>query len=153
MLNAIARALQLDDVEREHLFDLARADQPGAGPRTRRAAASSVAPGVQAVLDALDGVPALVRSPFLDVPAVNHLGRALYAPVLEDPRRPANFARFTFLGPRARDFRVDWPKVVGDMVAHLQAAAGRDPHDRALTQLVGELWGWPIIGRPCGSPA
>jgi hypothetical protein len=98
-----------------------------------------VDPGVQAVLDALVDVPALVRSPFLDVMAVNHLGRALYAPVLEDPRRPANFARFTFLDPRARDFWVDWPKVAGDMVAHLQAAAGRDPHDRGLTQLVGEL--------------
>ncbi|MFE2425104.1 helix-turn-helix transcriptional regulator [Streptomyces hokutonensis] len=139
VLNAIAGALQLDDVEREHLFDLARADQPAARPRTRRAGASSVDSGVQAVLDALVGVPAMVRSPLLDVVATNHLGRALYAPVLDDPRRPANFARFTFLDPRARDFWVDWPKVAGDMVGHLQAAAGRDPHDRALTQLVGEL--------------
>jgi hypothetical protein len=91
------------------------------------------------VLDALVGVPAHVRNPVLDVVATNDLDRALYAPMYTDPRRPANFARFTFLDPAARDFWVDWPKVADDMVGHLQAAAGVDPHDRALTELVGEL--------------
>jgi transcriptional regulator with XRE-family HTH domain len=139
VLNAIARALQLDDVERDHLFHLARAGQPASGPRPRRTSVAAVAPAVQAVLDALVGAPALVRSPVLDVVAANHLGRALYAPVLQDPQRPANFLRFTFLDPRAREFWIDWPKVAGDMVGHLQAAAGLDPHDRRLTELVGEL--------------
>jgi hypothetical protein len=96
-------------------------------------------PGVQAVLDALVGAPALVRSPLLDVVAANHLGRAMYAPMFRDPRRPANFVRFTFLEPEARDFWLDWATVADDMVGHLQAAAGHDPHDRALTELVGEL--------------
>jgi transcriptional regulator with XRE-family HTH domain len=138
VLNAIARALRLDDVEREHLFHLARAGQLTARPPPRRTAAS-VDPGVQAVLDALVGVPAHVRNPVLDVVATNHPDRALYAPMFADARRPANFARFTFLDPAARDFWVDWSKVADDQVGHLQAAAGVDPHDRALTELVGEL--------------
>jgi transcriptional regulator with XRE-family HTH domain len=138
VLSAIARALQLDDVERDHLFHLAQAAQPSSKAKARRTA-TAVAPAVQAVLDAMAGVPALVRSPVLDVIATNHLARALYAPMLEERRRPANFARFTFLDPRARDFWSDWPKVAEDMVAHLQAAAGLDPHNRALTELVGEL--------------
>jgi transcriptional regulator with XRE-family HTH domain len=138
VLNAIARALQLDETEREHLYHLAAAAQPATRARPRRTA-TSVAPGIQAVLDAMVGAPALVRSPVLDLLATNHLGRALYAPMLEDRRRPANFARFTFRDPRAREFWSDWSKVAEDAVAYLQVAAGIDPHDRALTELVGEL--------------
>jgi transcriptional regulator with XRE-family HTH domain len=138
VLNAIARALQLDPVETEHLFHLARSGQ-GAPRRRSRRTSASVAPGVQAVLDALVGVPAHVRNPVLDVVATNDLDRALYAPMYTDPRRPANFARFTFLDPAARDFWTDWSRVADDMVGHLQVAAGVDPHDRALTELVGEL--------------
>jgi hypothetical protein len=138
VLNAIARALQLDETEREHLYHLDAAAQPATRARPRRTA-TSVAPGVQAVLDAMVGAPALVRSPVLDLIAANHLGRALYAPMLEDRRRPANFARFTFRDPRAREFWSDWSRVAEDAVAYLQVAAGIDPHDRALTELVGEL--------------
>jgi hypothetical protein len=138
VLNAIARALRLDPVETEHLFHLARSGQ-GAPRRRSRRTAASVTPGVQAVLDALVGVPAHVRNPVLDVVATNDLDRALYAPMYTDPRRPANFARFTFLDPAARDFWTDWSRVADDMVGHLQVAAGVDPHDRALTELVGEL--------------
>jgi transcriptional regulator with XRE-family HTH domain len=139
VLDAIAGVLQLDDVEREHLFHLARAGRTTARHRPRRTATVSVAPAVQTVLDALVGVPAMVRTSTLDLVATNHLARALYAPMLRDPRRPANLARFLFLDPAARDFWVDWLEVADDLVGHLQAAAGRDPHDRALTELVGEL--------------
>jgi transcriptional regulator with XRE-family HTH domain len=140
VLESIARTLRLDDVERAHLFDLARATHPASTRRRARpATATVVAPQVQAVLDSLVGAPALVRSPVLDVVAMNDLGRSLYSPLHQSPRRPANLARFTFLDPRAREFWVDWADVADDFVGHLQAAAGRDPYDRALTELVGEL--------------
>jgi hypothetical protein len=94
---------------------------------------------VRAVLDGLVAVPALVRSPILDVVAMNDLGRALYSELDGDARWPANLARFTFLDPRARNFWVDWEQVADDFVGHLQAAAGSDPDDPALTRLIGEL--------------
>jgi hypothetical protein len=139
VIEAIARALRLDDVERAHLFDLARTGHRPAAARTRRPASATVAAPVQAVLDALVGVPALVRSPVLDVVAMNDLGRALYSEMTGAPGRPANLARFTFLDPRARNFWVDWDQVADDFVGHLQAAAGTDPDNPALTQLIGEL--------------
>ncbi len=74
-----------------------------------------------------------------DVLATNRLGAALYAPVLDDPVRPANTARFTFLNPAGPDFYRDWEATAKDMVAVLRAEAGRNPYDRGLTDLVGEL--------------
>jgi hypothetical protein len=56
-----------------------------------------------------------------------------------DPVRPVNHARFVFLSPRAPDFYVDWQRAATDTVAILRTAAGRDPHDRDLSDLVGEL--------------
>lgn len=140
VIEAVARALRLDGAERAHLFDLARAGRQSAPARPRRAGPATVAAPVQAVLDAMVGVPALVRNGVLDVVAVNELGRALYSELYRgDPRRPANIARFAFLDPRSRDFWVDWEQVADDIVANLHATAGADPHHPALTQLVGEL--------------
>jgi transcriptional regulator with XRE-family HTH domain len=138
VLDALARALQLDDAERAHLFDLART-APGSGAARRRPGSSRVRPGVQRVLDAIGGAPAWIRNGRADILAANALGRALYAPVFDDPARPANTARFTFLSPQARDFYRDWDRTARDMVAVLRAAAGRDPYDKALSDLVGEL--------------
>jgi len=139
VLEALARALQLDDAERAHLFDLARAANAGGGIRRRRATPQRVRPGVQRVLDAITGAPAWIRNGRADVLTTNRLGRALYAPVFEDPTRPANTARFAFLDPRATDFYADWEGTASDMVAVLRAEAGRNPYDRGLTDLVGEL--------------
>jgi transcriptional regulator with XRE-family HTH domain len=139
VLDALVRALQLDDAERTHLFDLARAASATAGPARRRASTNRVRPGVQRVLDAMTGAPAWVRNGRADVLATNQLGRALYAPVFDDPVRPANTARFTFLSPQAHDFYRDWDRTARDMVAVLRAAAGRDPYDKSLSDLVGEL--------------
>ncbi|MFJ8768948.1 helix-turn-helix domain-containing protein [Streptomyces clavifer] len=142
VLNAIARALQLDATEQAHLIDLARAGQPSpAAPRARRtpSAATAIAPQVQTVLDALVNVPALVRSPTLDVVAANPLARALYSVLYTDTRAAPNLARFTFLDPRAAEFWRDWDRVADDLTAHLRTAAGATPFDRALTDLVGEL--------------
>jgi transcriptional regulator with XRE-family HTH domain len=138
VLDALARALQLDEAERAHLFDLART--ANATPVTRRRTTSNrVRPGVQRVLDAMTGAPAWIRNGRADILATNALGRALYAPVFDDPVRPANTARFTFLSPQGKEFYRDWDRTSRDMVAILRAAAGRDPYDKALSDLIGEL--------------
>lgn len=139
VLAALARALQLDDAERAHLFDLARATR--ATPRTRRRRAPQrVRPSVQRLLDAITGAPAFVRNGRLDILAANRLGYALYSEMYVDPTRPANAARFVFLDPaRAADFFVDWERAADDAVAILRFEAGRNPYDRGLSDLVGEL--------------
>ena len=85
------------------------------------------------------GVPAYVRNGRLDILSANSLGAALYAPVLEDPAGPPNMARFTFLNPRATEFFNDWEGIASDAVAILRAEAGRDPYDKRLSDLIGEL--------------
>jgi len=137
VLQAIARALRLDPAEQAHLADLARATRPAAAAHARRAAPAAIAPQLQLVLDALVGVPALVRSPTLDIIATNSLARALYSVLYTEAGPAQNVARFTFLDPRARQFWADWAEAADDLTAHLRAATS--PFDRALTELVGEL--------------
>jgi transcriptional regulator with XRE-family HTH domain len=138
VLDAIARALQLDEAERAHLVDLARAAGPA--PRApRKPSPQQVRPSVARILDGMTEVPALVNNGRLDVIAANSLAQALFAPVFADPTRPANHARFNFLNPRAHDFWLDWERAADDSVAMLRTEAGRDPYDKALTDLVGEL--------------
>jgi hypothetical protein len=141
VLDAVARALQLDEAESAHLFDLARAAavRPGAARGPRRPAGSKIRPGVQRVLDAITDAPAWVRNGRMDFMAANQLGAALYAPLLDSPARPTNNARFMFLDPAAKDFYLDWDRSAGDTVAILRQEAGRDPYDKALTDLVGGL--------------
>jgi transcriptional regulator with XRE-family HTH domain len=138
VLEGIARALRLDDAERAHLFDLARAGQT-AVPRRRRRARQRIRPSVQLMLDAMTGAPAFVRNGRLDLLAANRLGRALYSQHFDSPHQPANSARFVFLDPRSATFYVEWERVANDVVASLRAEAGRDPYDRDLSDLVGEL--------------
>jgi transcriptional regulator with XRE-family HTH domain len=139
VLEALARALELDDAERAHLFDLARAVQPtGARPRQRRAK-QRVRPEVQWTLDAITGAAAFVGNDRLDLLAANELGRALFSELYAAPARPVNSARFVFLDTRAEAFYVDWERVADWCVATLRWASGRDPHDRELSDLVGEL--------------
>lgn len=138
VLDAIARALQLDEAERAHLGDLARAADPSAR-RPPRAPAREIRPNVRRVLDLMTGVPAIVTSTCLDSIAMNPLGEALFAPVLATADRPANHARFTFLDPAARTFWVDWDRAADDAVATLRTEAGRAPEDRALLRLTRDL--------------
>jgi transcriptional regulator with XRE-family HTH domain len=144
VLEALAHALQLDDAERAHLFDLVRAANTIARAR-RRPAQQRVRPAVQQLLDAMGDIPALVQNGRLDVLAANRLGRALFADVYDqadlDGRngRLPNQARFTFLDPRAGDFYPDWNRVAADGVSVLRAEAGRHPDDPALAELIGEL--------------
>lgn len=141
VLEALARALQLDEAERAHLFDLARtANATGRAERgRRRSAPAHVRPGVQRLLDAMTGAPAYVRDRRMDVLGANELGRVVFSPLFATPGRPVNIARFIFLDPAAPEFYVDWDELAGDTVALLRAEAGRDPYDRTLTDLVGEL--------------
>jgi transcriptional regulator with XRE-family HTH domain len=139
VLEAIARALQLDDAERAHLFDLARAARDGAREQRRRARAEQVRPSIQHMIDTMTTAVATVCNGRLDLVAVNPLGRAVFSPVLDAPQQPANMARFCFLDPSAQDFYPDWKTIADTTVALLRAEAGRDPYNRALTDLVGEL--------------
>lgn len=137
VLEALARALRLDEAERAHLTDLARTAGPA---RTRRKPpATQVRPSVARVLELMTAIPAFVGNGRGDVLAANPLAQALYAPMFDDPTGPANHARFAFLNPRARDFWRDWDRIATDTVAMMRTEAGRDPHDKALTDLVGEL--------------
>jgi transcriptional regulator with XRE-family HTH domain len=138
VLDGIATALQLDEAERAHLFDLARAAQP-APPRLRRTKASGVTDVIQQILDAITEAPAWVRNARHDMLAANRLARALYAPVLADPRRPANNARFVYLDPAAHEFFADWERAADDIAAMLRSEAGSNPHDKQLVELIGEL--------------
>ena len=138
VLDALARALQLDEAERAHLGDLARAAGPATRAR-RRPPAQQVRPSLQRILDLMTEVPAIVNNGRLDVVAANALAKALFAPVFADSARSVNHARFNFLDPRARDFWIDWERAADDSVAMLRTEAGRDPYDKALTDLVGEL--------------
>ena len=139
VLDALANALKLDEAERAHLFALAR--ESGAGTsRPKRIPPHRVRPAIQQVLDAMTDAPAWVRNGRHDILAMNQLARALYSPVLADPRRPANTTRFVYLQPdKAREFFVDYDRIANDAAAMLRLEAGRNPHDKALIELVGEL--------------
>jgi transcriptional regulator with XRE-family HTH domain len=142
VLDAIARALQLDDTERAHLFDLARAADgiPTSGRRRRRAIKQSASrPSLHWAIDAITDGIAFVRNPQQDLLATNALGRIFYSPVIGDSGRTPNLARFQFLDPASRDFYPDWDLFAEMCVAIMRADAGRDPHNRSLQDLVGEL--------------
>lgn len=138
VLEAVARALQLDEAERTYLFDLARAARP-ANRTPRRRKQAEVRPRVQWMLDSMTLSAAFVRNGRMDILAVNALGRALYSPMFVDDRRPANIARYQFLDPSAQDYFPDWDGAADVTVALLRAEAGRDPHNKDLRELVGEL--------------
>jgi hypothetical protein len=139
VLDALAAALRLDEAERTHLFALAKESGAHGKPK-RRTAPTTVRPVVQQVLDAMTDAPAWVRNGRHDIVAMNQLARALYSPVLAAPRRPANTTHFVYLYPEeAREFFVDYDRIASDAAAMLRLEAGRNPHDKALIELVGEL--------------
>jgi transcriptional regulator with XRE-family HTH domain len=138
VLDNLARALRLDEAERAHLYDLARAANNGARA-PRRPARQQVRPAVQRLLDAMTMAPVYVRNGRMDVLAANRLGRALFAPLFGSPAKPTNLARFIFLDPAAAEFYQEWDRLASDTVALLRADAGRNPTDRALSDLIGEL--------------
>ena len=136
VLDGLCHALHLDDAERDHLHRLVRTvttrRPPLRTPPTKR-----VRPTIQRILDLMP-TPAYLRNGRFDILAANDLGRALYSPLYEDSDTP-NTARFVFLNPAGPEFFLDFDKIQNDAVAYLRAEAGRDPYDKELQDLIGEL--------------
>lgn len=138
VLHAVCGALQLDDAERAHLLELVRLANDQRVPR-HTAAPQRVRPGIARIVDAMTDVAAFVQNGRGDIVHANPLAAAIYSDAYRDPVRPPNTAHFLFLDPRARTFYVEWEKVATETVAVLRGAAGRNPYDRALSDLVGLL--------------
>ncbi len=140
VLDSIASALRLDDAERSHLFDLARAANASPVARRRRYSRWTPTPALQSMLDGFTAGPAFISNGRQDLLAVNRLARAFYAPAYAGVAGAPNFARFQFLDvERSHAFYPDWDQVADLTVANLRGEAGRDPHSRELQDLVGEL--------------
>ena len=142
VLHSIASALQLDDAERAHLLDLARALDGGSAARPRRTPRSRVRPGLQLVLDGMAGMPAFVTNARMDLLAWNPLGGAFLGPLLDFAAATGtapNFARFNVLDPAARDYYLAWDRACDTTASMLRTAVGQSPDDPELHALVGEL--------------
>jgi hypothetical protein len=144
VLEALVRALRLDDAERAHLFDLAHAANatPGAStgsPKAARTPRDAVRPSVRRLLAGMTGTPAYVRNARMDILAANDLCTVLYDGILDRELLPLNLARFVFLDDRSLDFFGDWSSIADDVVGALRTEVGRSPSDRTLSDLVGEL--------------
>lgn len=139
VLDAIANALRMDETERTHLHDLARASN--ASPvRSKRRVAKPVIPAVvQRVVDAMPTLPAFVQNNRFDVLYANPLGRALFSEMFDDPACGDNTVRFVLFSPAARRFYLDWERVARTAVGSLRVEAGRNPYDNDLSNLIGEL--------------
>ncbi|MBN9326875.1 MAG: transcriptional regulator [Cellulomonas sp. 73-145] len=142
VLDAVATALRLDEAEQLHLRNLAQAANQPAARRRSAVKVTGVPASLRRVLDSMVTSPAYVRDSHMDIVAANALGKALHAPVYryaQATSTPPNTARFAFLDPAGQDFYPDWGQVGRDCVAALHAAAGRNPYDKPLTDLIGEL--------------
>ncbi|MDH6455327.1 MULTISPECIES: helix-turn-helix transcriptional regulator [unclassified Streptomyces] len=135
VLDAIARVLQLDAAERDHLHALASPQ----GSRRPRTASVRLRPGLRRALDSVTDVPALVLGPRHDLIAINDLGGAFYAGLDLLPPEQRNMVRYLFTVDAARDLYDDWEATARSVVAELRRYAGTHPHDPKLTDLVGDL--------------
>lgn len=139
VLDAIARALQLDSAEQDHLHNLARQANSSRTRAPRKAPDRALRPALQHLLDAITDAPAYISNTGMDIIAANQLGYALHSQMFTDTTRPANHSRFIFLDPRSRDFYVNWDRIADSNVGILRRLAGRTPYDRRISDLVGEL--------------
>lgn len=136
---ALARALQLDEAESDHLANLARAAEPASSRRRQRPPEPDISPSLIRFINAVTDAPIWVRDRRLSHVASNALGRALYASMLDDPANQENMARFTFLNPASQNFFPEWEKEANGIVSTLHSYAGQNPLDKQLTNLIGEL--------------
>ena len=139
VLDSLAQALKMDGPESDHLHNLARAAAPRTFRHRKPAREHSLRPSLNRLLGAITGTPAWIRDRRTTIIATNLLGRALYAPIIDDEENQANTARFTFFNPNAEVFFPDWDRVADEVVGTLRSYAGQAPHDTALTSLIGEL--------------
>ncbi|PSL08112.1 hypothetical protein CLV30_10179 [Haloactinopolyspora alba] len=138
VLESVARALRLDDIEHDHLLHLVRSMRGSHVVRRSHRAEPQVRPETQRVLDSI-ALPALIQNARLDILAANRIGWAVYPYAREVGSGTFNHLKFQLLDPRARNFYRDWELTTKNAVALLRAAAGRDPEDESISQLVGEL--------------
>jgi len=120
VLDAIAGALKLDEAEREHLYNLARAASPSGKTRRRPLQSGAVRPTLQFMLDSITASPAFIGNHHMDIVAANQLGYALYSEMYRGSTRPANHSRFIFLDPKAREFYPNWELAANTNVAILR---------------------------------
>jgi transcriptional regulator with XRE-family HTH domain len=138
VLRSLARTLHMNDAETQHLFNLARATSAGA--RSPRVKPQSRLPQRAAqLIDAMADVPTVALGRLGDVVGANDLGRALFPDLFPENGEPLNHMRYLFLDDRSREFYVDWEHSARHVVSVMRLLAGRDPSDRALMALVGEL--------------
>ncbi|WP_079124718.1 helix-turn-helix transcriptional regulator [Streptomyces lushanensis] len=135
VLDAVARALRLDDTERGHLLAVARRTRAHRTPT----APQRVRPGLYRVLETVGDAPAMVLGRRMDVLAANRLARALFTDFEALPHRERNMVRFIFLDEAARELYIDWESSARGSVAALHLYAGRHPDDPLLAELIGEL--------------
>ena len=138
VLFALVRALQLNEAETAHLFDLTRAATgPRRAPRTKPQprVSSRVAQLIEAMID----VPAIAMTRLGDPVASNPMGRALFPGLFPAGKPVLNSARYMFLDERSRVFYPDWETTALEAVSGMRLFAGQDPSDKALMALVGEL--------------
>ncbi|MEU8344080.1 helix-turn-helix transcriptional regulator [Spirillospora sp. NPDC048832] len=159
VLDAIARALRLAEVERLHLHRLVRS--AAAETRTGELHVAPVDAGLRTMLDGLR-VPAIVIDSRGDVHAMNRMGRALLVGLEPMPSEASSHPRWLFLRPAARELHVDWEMNARVSVGVLRRTAGRYPNDGRLHALVGELsvaspefrnwWAEHDVEVPCRGP-
>lgn len=137
VVDAIGRALGLDEAGRAHLADLIGLGTRTSSPRTRPV--QRVRPGLYQMLDALGEAPVLVLGRRADVLAQNRMGKALFTDFERFPARQRNYARWMFLDEGARSLFVDWEEQARVAAESLRLEAGNDPADRATAELVTEL--------------
>lgn len=135
VLNALARALHLDDDQRGYLFGLAGKDSA----RPRRRGRQKVQPQLRRLLDDLTATPAIVIGRRMDVIAWNSLAAALITDFGKIPDKHRNYLRILFTDPAMRTLYADWETVARTCVAQLRMEAAKYPDDPRLTALVGEL--------------
>ncbi|GAA3909330.1 helix-turn-helix transcriptional regulator [Microbacterium invictum] len=138
VLYALVNALQLNEAETQHLFDLAR-NATGVGRPSRTKPATRLSPQLEQLLDTMRDVPVVALSRLGDPMGSNSLGRALFLHLFPEGTTPLNTARYLFLDPRSQEFYPDWDVVARESVSAMRLLAGQDPSDRKLAALVGEL--------------
>jgi transcriptional regulator with XRE-family HTH domain len=138
IVDAIARALDLDEAGRAHLRHLIGATSAAAPPRDQTRT-QRPRRGLLQLLEALDGTPAMILGRHTDVLGINRLARALLADFDRMPPQERNYARWMFLTAQARERLVNWDTQARAVVENLRLDAGRNPHDVATQTLVGEL--------------
>jgi transcriptional regulator with XRE-family HTH domain len=141
VVDALARALQLDDDERTHLHALAGAASPA---RARAARPQQAHPRTRQLLDAMPDIPVVVMGPRTEVLAWNPLGHALLAghaafDAPHDAQRRPNLTRMLFLDPHMRELHRDWAAEAKLAVSSLRFIAAELRDDRELAELIGEL--------------